>query len=307
MQFLLIFAVVLAAAVVLWRVWRRYMRQLVAGQSPDSFILPQDENWSLDVAGTARDRWIPVTGTINLRDIGGYPAADGHRVKWDEVYRSGTLADITPEDVETLKALNIKMVCDFRSAAEMESAPDRADRFEAAYEPMPMNADQRSFQRLGVLLFRPTEIREMMRQTYNQIVIVDSAPYIGRFLRLVSDSANRPILFHCTAGKDRTGMAAMILLSLLGVADDVIAADYSLSNRFYSYFHEHASGAVGKIAWLGITADDLRPMLIADPELMHGALAHVRRLYGSVEAYVTGPCGVDASTVISLRAQLLEG
>src|SRR5690606_24709795 len=113
---------------------------------------------------------------------------------------------------------------------------------------------------------------ELMRESYNELMLEHNAPLIGRFLHLIGDDDNLPVLFHCTAGKDRTGMAAMILLSLLGVPDDVIAADYSLSNTYHDRFRVYVSNAAKRLRWLGMNVDDLYPLLIADPQLMRGAL-----------------------------------
>src|SRR5690606_24803664 len=111
---------------------------------------------------------------------------------------------------------------------------------------------------------------------------------------------NLPLLFHCTAGKDRTGTSAMILMSLLGVPDDIIATDYSLSNQYYANFRQYVAEAIRSVRWMGLTVDDLRPLLIADPALILAALAAVREKYGSVEAYVTQRCGVDTETISRL-------
>lgn len=98
----------------------------------------------------------------------------------------------------------------------------------------------------------------------------------------------------------------MVLLSLVGVEDEVIAADYSLSNAYFAFFRSIVGKAMKKVNWMGMTADDLRPLLIADPALVRDALASVRGKYGTIEGYVTNRCGVEPKTVSALRALLLE-
>lgn len=302
---LLIAVAILAIIAAGWIWWRRYNRARLAQAVPESYILPHDPAWSLS-AGVARDRTLALKSAVNLRDIGGYPTVDGRRVKWGAMYRSGTLHELTDDDAAALAKQGIRLICDFRSAFEVDSAPDDAAAFGARYEPMPLDADHGSMRRLRVAMFRPSQLRAMLTESYRELMLERNAPLIGRFMRLAADESNLPMLFHCTAGKDRTGMAAMILLSLLGVPDDVIAADYSLSNRYYSNFRQYVGVAIRKLHWIGMNVDDLHPLLIADPALMYEALASVREKYGTVEAYVERRCGVDSETISKLRASLLD-
>jgi protein-tyrosine phosphatase len=303
---LLIALIVLTAVLFGWYWWRRYSRGQLARQTPDSYVLPLDPAWSRTVDGIERDRTLALKTAVNLRDIGGYPAANGSRIKWGLIYRSGTLYDLSDDDAAALAERGIKLICDFRSEHESSAAPDDAAKFGARYEPMPLEADHSSMRRLRVAMFQPLKLRELMRESYNELMLERNAPLIGRFLRLIAEDGNLPVLFHCTAGKDRTGMAAMILMSLLGVPDEVISADYSLSNAFHERFRVYVGDAIKKLRWLGMNVDDLYPLLIADPELMRGALESVRQRYGSVESYVINRCGVDAATISKLRELLLE-
>lgn len=303
---LLIALILLTAVMFGWYWWRRYARGQLARQTPDSYVLPLDPAWSRTTDGIDRDRTLALRTAVNLRDIGGYPASNGSRIKWGLIYRSGTLYDLSDEDAAALAARGIRLICDFRSEQEAAAAPDNAARFGARYEPMPLEADHDSMRRLRVAMFQPGKLRELMRESYNELMLERNAPLVGRFLQLIADESNLPVLFHCTAGKDRTGMAAMILMSLLGVPDDVIAADYSLSNAFHDRFRIFVGDAVKKLRWIGMNVDDLYPLLIADPELMRGALESVRKRYDSVENYVINRCGVDAAVISKLRDNLLE-
>ena len=303
---LLIALIALTAVLFGWYWWRRYSRGQLARQTPDSYVLPLDPAWSRTAGGIEYDRTLALRTAVNLRDIGGYPAANGSRIKWGLIYRSGTLYDLSDDDAAALAGRGIKLICDFRSGQEASAAPDDVTRFGARHEPMPLDADHDSMRRLRVAMFQPRKLRDLMRESYSELMLERNAPLVGRFLRLVADADNLPLLFHCTAGKDRTGMAAMILMSLLGVPDDVIAADYSLSNAFHDQFRVFVGEAVRKLRWIGMNVDDLYPLLIADPELMREALESVRQRYGSVENYVVSRCGVAAATISKLRELLLE-
>lgn len=303
---LLIVLVLFTAVLFCWYAWRRYSRGLLAHTAPDSYVLPLDPAWSRTAQGLERDRTLALKTAVNLRDIGGYPARDGRRVKWGLIYRSGTLYDLSDEDAASLAQRGIRVICDFRSDVETAAAPDNALRFGARYEAMPLEADHSSLRRLRVAMFQPRKLRELMRESYNELMLDRNAPLIGRFLHIVADEANLPLLFHCTAGKDRTGITAMILMALLGVPDEVIAADYSLSNAYHERFRHYVGLVTKKLRWIGMNVDDLYPLLIADPDLMRDALRSVRQRYGSVEAYVTERCGVSASTLSKLNELLLE-
>lgn len=306
LQPIVIIVSVVAGSLLGWRAWRTYNRRLHARMVPASFMITPDPAWSQTADGELRDRSLGLVSAVNLRDLGGYPTNDGKRIKWGLLYRSGTLSDLSPVDASALAATGIKTICDFRSTIEAEAAPDDAALFGAQHVPMPLDADHSSMRRLQIALFRPTRLRALLTESYRDIMIERNAGLIGRFLRLVADADNLPLLFHCTAGKDRTGIAAMILLSLLGVPDDVIAADYSISNAFYRNFREYVSRTVRKLGWIGVNVDDLHPLLVADPALIYDALEGIRGRYGSVETYAVERAGIDALTIAKLRDTLLE-
>ncbi|MBK8135253.1 MAG: tyrosine-protein phosphatase [Chloroflexi bacterium] len=300
---IIVFVIAIVAA---WTIWRLRVRAWLGAVPAQSYVLPQRPEWSLDRDGKPRDRTLGLASAVNLRDIGGYPARDGKRIKWGLVFRSGRPTEMNDVDARQLASRGLKLICDFRSTFESEDASYDAGFYGARLEKMPLEADHSSLRRLRVAMFQPGRLKELMRESYTDLMLERNAPLIGRFLRLISDESHLPVLFHCTAGKDRTGITAMILMSLLGVPDEVITADYSLSNKYYEHFRRFVGSAIRKLRWLGLTVDDLRPLLIADPSLLRDALASVRAKYGSVETYVTKRCGVDASTIAELRRLLLE-
>lgn len=298
--------VLVIATIAGWTVWRLRVRAWLGAVPAQSFILPQNPEWSIDRDGKPRDRTLGLASAVNLRDIGGYPALNGKRIRWGRVYRSGRPTELSESDARQLASVGLRLICDFRSAFESEDASYDAGFYGARLEKMPLEADHSSLKRLRVAMFQPGRLRALMGESYTDLMLERNAPLIGRFLQLISEESCLPVLVHCTAGKDRTGMATMILMALLGVPDEVIAADYSLSNHYHEHFRRFVGSAIRKLRWLGLTVDDLRPLLIADPDLMRDALAAVRSKYGSVEHYVTLRCGVDASTIAELRRLLLE-
>lgn len=253
------------------------------------------------------ERILELEGAVNFRDIGGYLTADGRRVRTGLVYRSGTLTHLTSTDLEKLSQLGIKLVCDLRSEEETQTEPDKLlDGIE--YLHLPLDADTRAERRrrLRALLFNRRELVRMMPAFYTQVMIDRNAKLYGTILKRLADPANLPTVIHCTAGKDRTGVGAALLLSLLGVPEEVIIADYSLSNLYYDNFYRYGQQMVRRVAWLGIRAEAIQPLLIADPNNIRLTLAHIRDQHGGIENYLRTAAGLDDETIQKLRDNLLE-
>ncbi|MCU0475300.1 MAG: tyrosine-protein phosphatase [Anaerolineae bacterium] len=269
--------------------------------SPESYLLPMDAAWS-----QGRDRTLGLKTAVNLRDIGGYPAAGGKRVRWGLVYRSGTLHELSAEDSQRLAELGLRLICDLRSDEELADAPDDAARFGAAYKHLPVQTERNTLQRVRAAMFQPERLSDFLRETYKTVMLEDNATLIGGILRDMLAPDGLPMLFHCTAGKDRTGVVAAVLLATLGVPDAVIAADYAQSNHFQPRFREYVGRAVVKLKWLGVSADSLHPLTIADGSMMHDMLATLRAKYHSIDDYLTQRAGLTHEEIGRLRALLLE-
>lgn len=283
---------------------RLVRREKPAYPAPESLIIELDTEL-LPHEDSRHDRTILLEGAANLRDIGGYRTTSGRYVRWGRVYRSGTLAALTDSDLNTLAALGIKLVCDLRSDDEVSTAPDRRLP-DADYARIPINADRDgdSRQRLRALLFDKSRFNTMLLEIYRRI-IDEHAAVFGDVIRRLADENNLPALIHCTAGKDRAGLAAAILLLALGVPEETVIADYTLSNRYYDHFYRYAQQAVQRLAILGISAADMHPMLTADPKTLKAALDYLITKYGSVRAYLRDRAGVDDAIFDQVKANLL--
>jgi protein-tyrosine phosphatase len=121
-------------------------------------------------------------------------------------------------------------------------------------------------------------------------------------LARIADPAEHAVVFHCTAGKDRTGMLAALLLHVLGVADDVVLHDYELTNGFRA---ERRAVLLKELEPHGVGLEDFLPFFTAVPDVLAGSLDHLCSAYGSVEAYLLGPAGLTPATLDALRATLL--
>ncbi|GAB4482041.1 MAG: hypothetical protein Kow00124_30420 [Anaerolineae bacterium] len=249
------------------------------------------------------ERLLPLAGTDNLRDVGGYAAQDGRRVRWGLLYRSDHLGRLAPQDHAYLEGLGVRLVIDLRSAAEAARHPDRLPP-SIEYWHLPI-FEQEPMSRVRVLVQRHRVV-DLWSRVYTEHIIDRGARAYGALLRRLSEPGGLPAVIHCTAGKDRTGVAIALILMLLGVPDDVIVGDYSLSNRSAPRWIEEARGQINPRHAPGLRVEQLYPLLGAPPVILENALAHLRGRYGSVEGYLTGPAGLTPADLERLRAALLE-
>ncbi len=254
------------------------------------------------------ERILRVTGVPNFRDIGGYRTADGRGVRWGQVYRSGTLHGLTDDDLVYLAQLEVKLICDLRTGDEMKSEPDRVPEG-VNYVSLPVHSQRsrsESSRQLRALLINPPYLGKLMLEAYTKTMMDENAQSIGGALRGLAEADNLPAVIHCTAGKDRTGITIALLLLVLGVPEEVVIADYSLSNLYYEAVREVVKELVKPLMRLGVTTDDLYPLLIANPETLRAALVYLREKYGSVEAYLRDKAGIGEDEIARLKANLLE-
>lgn len=254
------------------------------------------------------ERILPLEGIANVRDIGGYRTEDGLRVRWGLVYRTGSLAAATDADLQLLTDLNIRLVCDLRTVDEVISGPDRLPvNMAPVYRHLPVDTGAQTSRQMRAVLLNPSNLQAVMDEAYTYHMIEQNGAVIGETLAALANPVNLPVIIHCTAGKDRTGIIIALLLALLGVPDETILADYSLSNYYFAAFRDYiASKFKQPQAFLmGIQVDDLQPLLTANPETMRRTLVYVRENYGSVEHYLAQKADIDAATVAKIRDNLL--
>lgn len=172
-------------------------------------------------------RLLAIEGAYNIRDLGGYPTSDHKHVKWKTFIRSGDLDKLTESDLDYLTSLHIRTDIDFRSMQEKKAAADKIPSTVTQYIPLSIEAGDMT----DMTHFNLNNIPGILEQAY--VYIIQNAQDTYReFFRIVSEERNTPLLFHCSAGKDRTGIAAALLLGALGVDREVIMEDYMLSAEY---------------------------------------------------------------------------
>lgn len=251
------------------------------------------------------ERIVPMEALFNVRDLGGYKTEDGKHVRWGQVYRSGTLGSPSAADIERMAGLGIRLICDLRSIKETDIDPDH--RFDnTLYHHLPMNADQNMGRQLRTMLLNRRKIGTMLQEIYTRNILAHNAPAIAQTLRMLAQPENHPMLMHCTAGKDRTGIAAAILLRVLGVPEDTVIADYTLTNHYFQQIFTITRDNLHRLSTFGLKLDDVQPLLVANAETLRFTLNYLKAYYGSVEGYLEQVAGLESSVLDALKAALLE-
>jgi protein-tyrosine phosphatase len=255
---------------------------------------------------TVAERVLPVAGAINLRDLGGYVGLNGRPIRWGRVYRSGMLHQVTPDGWQMLADLNLRWVCDLRSETEVAQNPTLLPEATAvSLLPRPVQSPDSRIRQLFSVWRNRNQLDQILFEIYTRVMLDSNAAIIGDILRHLADPDNLPFLYHCTAGKDRTGVVTAVLLGLLGVDDETIIADYSLTNAHYDQFYATLNQDVQRMSSLGFDEQQLHPIFLAQPQMMADTLAYLRQQYGSIEQYVRQQAGLDEQAVAQVRENLL--
>ena len=206
---------------------------------------------------------------VNCRDLGGYPTADGGVTAFGRVLRCGILKDPTAEDMKILEKFGIKTVIDLRGNSEKADIPDVFE-FMADYD----------YHHISLLETNPIFSKKCT--DIGAMYILSLTEYkenYARVLRLISN-LTEPFLFHCFAGKDRTGLLAAMLLNAAGVCREDIVADYQVSFTYFKPAYEREIEADTGIIWEKNPAK-----FYSDPEVMHRILDYFESEFGGVIGY----------------------
>lgn len=244
----------------------------------------------------AHPRVLALEGASNLRDIGGWPVADGRRVRHGIAYRSAALHGLTEADLGHLARTGLRTVCDLRGRQEAARAPSRLPPGAAAH-PLPIEpfvgASLRDMLEGGAATGEGATA--LLRQAYLAYVS-DHLPAYRRLFALLLEEERRPLLFHCSAGKDRTGIGAALILTVLGADRATVVADYVATDRFWRRDHPLPPGVPQAAA---------DAILATHPALLEEALDAALTRFGGVEGLAADGLGLDASSLERLREAML--
>lgn len=248
----------------------------------------------------------------NFRDIGGYRTPGGSAVRRGLVFRADALARVDDGDLAALSRFGLRQVLDLRTAYERTAEPDRLPDG-AEYAVLDVQGDHSTGGNLERLLTDPRAAAEALggggaaafMMEVNRVLVTEQDANAA-YAELVRRAATGPTaaVFHCTAGKDRTGWGAALLLSLLGVDRDTVFEDYLASNPRMGRLRR---GMRRQAERNGVDGDLLEPIIEVREEYLAEAFAQVERVYGSFDAYVSEGLKLPPDLVEALRERLLDG
>tara|TARA_B100000676_G_scaffold311524_1_gene381737 strand:- start:264 stop:998 length:735 start_codon:yes stop_codon:yes gene_type:complete len=242
-------------------------------------------------------RRISLEGLTNFRDLGGYETNSGKSVKWRRIFRSDTLAGLTDNDISALEDLGIMTACDLRYGDERTNEPSRL-RGHPHIKVMELGFDQRPgeafLDSLQTFEGAADAARNYLIDNYRKYPFIYAKAYRRIFDRLLAEDR---IIIHCTAGKDRAGMASAMVLSALGVPKHVVLSDYLLTNKYWDR---------GGRERPGMDAEAVAMIFAAREEYFEAGFAELIVQYDSIDAYLKQEVGLTEEERTRLKELYLE-
>jgi len=258
------------------------------------------------------ERSLMLASAPNFRDAGGYRTQDGKWIRMGLLYRSDQLDRLTPEDLDTLHSDGLHLVCDLRTDTERKQGMDRLPTGAQAMIADVAGSDSAT-NGIAKLLSGHGNPKQMLGNGKAAQFMIDAnrqfvasatakAAYKVMFERL-ADPKSLPAVFHCTAGKDRTGWAEAVFLSIMGVPRATILQDYLLSNDYLKAKNDKMLAMLkGKI-----DPSLIQPLMEVRPDYLQAGFDAADKEYGSMDLYIRNGLGLSDATIQALRAEFLVG
>ncbi|WP_320838151.1 tyrosine-protein phosphatase [Zhongshania sp.] len=251
-------------------------------------------------------RRLSLEGAPNVRDLGGYRTRDGRTTRWRKLFRGGRLSNLSDLDQRLLNDFEIKVICDFRNAHEYQLDMTKLSAQSAAVIHNLSISPGNQHDIIEISNIRASEMATWMIQINRELALNHCQTYRKMF-ELLLNIDDGAFMFHCSAGKDRTGFAAALILSALDVPRDVVMEDYLLTSQYYP--------PAGELEYLSnkYAADkpNVDPDLFATltstrPEFLEGAFAAIDENYDSIDEYLEQAIGLSAELRERLKRQYVE-
>jgi protein-tyrosine phosphatase len=256
-------------------------------------------------------RLLNFEGISNFRDLGGYPTTDGRQVKWGVLYRAATLGESSKADLVGLQQLTLATLIDFRSSAEKTEEPDQLPDptgFKVVEIP---TLDEGNEAMVGEIMariesgnFDGFDPNATMLEANRQFASTFT-PQFRQFMQTVLEADGAPVAWHCSAGKDRTGFAAAILLRILGVPQDVVMQDY-MASRQHALESRRSQLVLLRVFKGEEAADKLAVLMGVEEAWLEAAFAEIDAKWGSFDNYVREGLGLTEADIAQLQATLLS-
>jgi protein-tyrosine phosphatase len=240
-------------------------------------------------------RHLNLEGASNFRDLGGYPAGDGRRVRWRRIFRSNHLGHLTEDDVKVVRGLNVTRAFDFRGVDERKAAECVIEEINVHSLPIEPTVVAALRAKLQARALSSADALEIMRESYRGYVRTNTHSFRELFAQMLDDGA--PLVIHCTAGKDRTGFACALILHALGVSNQVISEDYLLTNRYYRRDPNSAPD---------LPADVRQAIGSVEASYLAAGFDAVNAQYGDIESYFRDGLGLGTPERTELKARYLQ-
>ncbi|KAF8550375.1 hypothetical protein OG21DRAFT_1514081 [Imleria badia] len=256
----------------------------------------------------SRPPFVQISGICNVRDLGSYPTTTPNLItKPGYAFRGAEVSHITEQGIQQMRALGITTVFDLRSDPEMQKYCTPIPTIEGVQilrTPVFTNEDYSPESIARKFELYASGTTEAFMKLYSQILDHGGRAF-GTILRHVRDRPNASFLFHCTAGKDRTGIIAAILLKFAGVEDHFICQDYSLTRIGREPDREKVLRRLSKEPLFAANSELALRMLTSRYETMNATLGLLRDKYGGVEAYAKNFCGLTDDDISIIRSNLV--
>jgi len=229
----------------------------------------------------------------NFRDFGGYQTKNGAQIKKGLLYRSGSLDKATNADLDELATLGLKTICDLRSEQERLKEPDRIPDispitfFNISMRPI-VDYHSRSLKRLGSLMFGAERKTDYIAESYKAYrdYATGYLPQLKALFKRISNPENLPVLIHCSAGKDRTGVVSSLIQQMLGVPLDVAMDDYLITNRHMDEYNVNVMRQLSKLAYFGVPWKMYLPLFEARRDYLNAAFSQVKEEFGALDNWM---------------------
>lgn len=261
-------------------------------------------------------RHIPLAGASNFRDFGGYQTSSGKQVVMGQLFRSDELSQLTAEDHQVLSDRKIKTVCDLRRPSEVSTAPTQWPGYVPSRQiHVPLFLDQAgptTFQRImdnPETRNNPEASRETMIELYRRLITDPNAQAaLRKIFAHLADERSFPALFHCSGGKDRTGVVCALILSVLGVSQEDIVSDYMLTKVYYKGIQDLDTRISQMFAGLNAkdwTMEALVPVFSVEPAYIEATFETIENQYNGLDNYLSQIIGLSSDFTQNFHEHLL--